>query len=73
MWGYHHEAGSGSLTDLPVLSNTSNYIQSTVTTRVCQYKCALVNRVTRQDLTRKADRLYDQLDLTLVSVSFLFR
>lgn len=62
----------GSLTDLPVLSATSNYIQIAIATGSCEYKCALVTRVTRQDLTKKADRLNDQFDLTLVSVSFLF-
>lgn len=61
-----------SLTDLPVLSATSNYIQIAMTPGSCQYKCALVTRVTRQDLTKKTDRLNDQFDLTLVNVSFLF-
>lgn len=60
-----------SLTDLPLLAATSNYIQIAMTTGSCQYKCALATRVTRQDLTKKADRLNDQFDLTLVTVSFL--
>lgn len=61
-----------SLTDLPVLSATSNYIQIAMTPGSCQYKCALVTRVTRQDLTKKAERLNDQVDLALVSVGSLF-
>lgn len=61
-----------SLTDLPVLSATSNYIQIAMTPGSCQYKCALVTRVTRQDLTKKAERPNDQVDLALVSVGSLF-
>lgn len=61
-----------SLTDLPVLSATSNYIQIAMTPGSCQYKCALVTRVTRQDLTKKAERPNDQVDLALVSVGSFF-